>query len=101
MIVTSPQDAVKLNEVPLAENYPPEETLPEDGLYWYLQQPGEGHDNWHERAIDRIWNKATYRLSEVVSSPGNQVMYYSADGLERAFIKEELMLITENTGAAA
>ena len=44
-----------------------------------------------------IWSKKTYRLSEVMSSPGNQVLYYLAHGLERAFIKEELMLIPEDT----
>ena len=42
-----PSDAIKLNEVPLVnrENYPPEEVLPEDGLYHYLLQPGEEHDD--------------------------------------------------------
>ena len=51
----------------------------------------------HKRATDRIWSKKTYRLSEVVLSPGNWVMYYLADEPERAFIKEELMLIAEDT----
>ena len=42
-----PKDAIKLNEVPLVkqENYPEEDKLPEDGLYHYLLQPGEEHDN--------------------------------------------------------
>ena len=40
-------DAIKLNEVPLVaqEAYPTEGTLPEDGLYRYLLQPGEEHDD--------------------------------------------------------
>ena len=35
MIGMKPKDAIKLNEVPLVtqENYPPEDTLPEDGFY--------------------------------------------------------------------
>ena len=35
MIGMKPIDAIKLNEVPLVaqESYPPEEVLPEDGLY--------------------------------------------------------------------
>ena len=35
MIGMKPKDAIKLNEVPLVvrESYPPEDTLPEDGLY--------------------------------------------------------------------
>ena len=38
-----------------------------------------------------------YRLREVVESPGNRVMYYLADGPERAFVSEELLLIPEDT----
>ena len=35
MIGMKPEDAIKLKEVPLVarESYPPEEVLPEDGLY--------------------------------------------------------------------
>ena len=42
-----PKDAIKLNEVPLVarENYPPEDTLPEDGLYQYLLRPSEEHED--------------------------------------------------------
>ena len=92
-----PKEAIKLKKVPLAESYPPEDTLPEDGLYCYLLQPAKEHDNQCKRATDRIWSERTYRLSEVLSSPGNQVMYYLADGLKKTFIKEELMLIPEDT----
>ena len=47
MIGMKPKDAIKLNEVPLVnqESYPREEVLPEDGLYRYLLQPGEEHDD--------------------------------------------------------
>ena len=71
MIGMKPKDEIKLDEVPLVnrENYPEEDTLPEDGLYWYLLQPGEEHDDQRRRATDRIWLKATYRLREVMSSP--------------------------------
>ena len=73
---------IKLKEVPLVENYPSEDTLPEDGLYHYLLQPREEHDNQLKRARDRTWSKKTYRLSEVEWSHGNQVMYHLKDGLE-------------------
>ena len=96
MIGMKLKDAIKLKEVPLVESYPPEDTLPEDGLYRYLLQPGEEHDDQRKRAMDRIWTKGTYRLSEVMSSPGNRIMYYLADGLERAFTKEELLLIPKD-----
>ena len=94
-----PEDAIKLNQVPQVkqENYPPEDTLPEDGLYRYLLQPGEEHDDRHKRATDRIWSKKTYRLREIVEDSGNRVMYYLKDGSERAFVSEELMLIPEDT----
>ena len=44
-----------------------------------------------------IWSKASYRLREVVESSGNHVMYYLADGHERAFVSKQLMLIPEDT----
>ena len=93
-----PKDAIKLNQVSLVnrENYPPEDTLPEDGLYLYLLQPGEEHNDKRKRAMDRIWSKKTYRLREIVEDSGNRVMYYPKDGPERAFVKEELMLIVED-----
>ena len=99
MIGMKPKDAIKLNEVPLVarERYPPEEVLPEDGLYQYLLQPGEEHDDQRRGATERIWSKGTYRLREITENPGNCVMYYLLDGPERVFVSEELMLIREDT----
>ena len=99
MIGMSPKDAIELKEVPLVnpENYPPEDIFPEDGLYHYLLQPGEEHDNQRKRARDRIWSKATYRFSKTMEDPGNRVMYYLSDGPEKAFVSEVLMLIPEDT----
>ena len=53
-----PKDAIKLKEVPLVnrEAYPPEEVLSEDGLYRYLLQSSEEHDDQQCRATDRIYN---------------------------------------------
>ena len=64
MIGMKPKDAIVLDELPLVkrESYPPEDTLPEDGLYQYLLQSGEEHDDRRCRATDRIWSKKTYRL---------------------------------------
>ena len=47
MIGMKPKDAIKLNEVPLVtrESYPEEEVPPEDGLYRYLLQPSEEHND--------------------------------------------------------
>ena len=57
----NPKNAIELKKVPLVESYPPEDTLPEDGLYHYSLQPSKEH-NQHKRAMDRIWSKKTYRL---------------------------------------
>ena len=99
MIRMKPKDAIKLDEVPLVaqESYPPEEVLPGDGLYRYLLQPSEEHDDQQCRATDRIWSKGTYRLGEIAENSGNRAMYYLLDGPERAFVSEELMLIPEGT----
>ena len=90
-----PKDAIKMNQVPLVkqENYPPEDTLPEDRLYRYLLQPGKEHDDQRKRATDR----KTYRLREIVEDSGNRVMYCLKDEPERVFVSEELMLIPEDT----
>ena len=65
-------------------------------MYRYLLQPSEEHNDQRHRATDRIWSKKTYRLREVVEDAGNPVMYYLRDGLEKAFVSEELMLIPED-----
>ena len=111
MIGMKPKDAVKMDRVPLVngENYPEEDKLPEDGLYQYLLQPSEEHDDQQHRATDRVWSKGTYRLREIMEDAGNHVMYYLKDGVaqrprahrahgpERAFVSEELMLFPEDT----
>ena len=107
MIGMKPKDAIVLDEVPLVKQgaYPPEEVLPEDGLYQYLLKPSEEHDDQRRRATDRIWSKGTYRLREIVENTSNCVMYYLVDGTDsalvptpwRAFVSEELMLIPEDT----
>ena len=56
-----PKEAIELKKVPFSENYPLEDTLPEDVLYHYLLQPREECDDQHKRAMDRIWSKETYR----------------------------------------
>ena len=56
MIGTKRKDAIKFKELALVarESYPPEEVFPEDGLYRYLLQPGEEHNDQCRRAMDRI-----------------------------------------------
>ena len=68
-----------------------------DGLYRYLYQPGEQHGDQKRRATDLIWSKNTYRLDRIVQDPGNRVLYYLQDGPDRAFVREELMHVSEDT----
>ena len=94
----TPSKAVKLENVTLAiEKYPKEDVAREDGLYRYLLQPGEEHGDQKRRATDRIWSKGTFRLDRIVEEPGQRVLYYLAGGPQRAFVREELMLIPEST----
>ena len=97
MIVMKPKDAIKLDTVPLDKTYPEETVVLEDGLYRYLYQPGEQHGGQKRRATDLIWSKNTYRLDQIVQEPGNRVLYYLQDGPDRAFVREELMYVSEDS----
>ena len=97
MIGMKPKDAIKLDNVSLDKIYPKETVLPEDGLYSYLYQPGEQHGDQKRWVTDLIWSKNTYRLDQIVQDPGNRVFYYLQDGPDRAFIREELMHVSEDT----
>ena len=68
-----------------------------DELYRYLYQPGEQRGDQKRRTTDLIWSKNTYRLDRIVQDPGNRVLYYLQDGPDRAFVREELMHVSEDT----
>ena len=100
MIGMKPKNAIKLKHVNLVKQekeYPPEDVLPTDGLYRYLYQKGEQHGDQCRRATDFIWSKNTYHLDEIIQDDGNKVLYYLKDGPKRSFVREELMLIPEDT----
>ena len=97
MIVMKPKDAIKLDAVPLNKTYPEEIVLSEYGLYRYLYQPGEQYEEQKRRVTEFIWSKTTYRLDRIVQDPGNPVLYYLQDRSNRAFVREELMDVSEDT----
>ena len=66
-------------------------------MYGYIYQTGEKHGKQKRRATDLIWRKNTYRLDRIVQDTGNRVLYYLQDELDRAFVREELMHISEDT----
>ena len=91
-----PKDVIKLDTVPLDKKYQEESVLPEEGLYRYLYQPDEQHGDQKRRATYLLWSKNTYRLDQIVQGPGNRVLYYLQDGPNRAFVREELMHVSED-----
>ena len=97
MIGMKPRDAVKLDTVPLDKAYSEETVLPENGLYRSLYQTGEQHGDKKRLATDIIWSKNTYRLDRIVQEPGIHILYYLQDEPNRAFVREELMHISEDT----
>ena len=97
MIGMKPKDGIKQGTIPLDKTYPEETVLPEDGLYRFLYQPGEQYGDQKKRATDLIWSKNTYRLDRIVQEPGNRILYYLQDGPDRAFVREELMHVSEDT----
>ena len=44
-----------------------------------------------------IWSWDTFRLDRIVENPRQRVLYYLAGGPKKAFVCEELMLISEDT----
>ena len=100
VIKIAPQKAIELKEVQLFhEPYPKEDILPTDGLYRYLYQPGELEGGQQRRATDMIWSWNTFRLDRIIEDPGQRVLYYITNDKapERAFVREELMLIPEDS----
>ena len=97
MIGMTPNDAIKLDAVPLEKKYSEETPLPADGLYRYVYQPGEQHGDQKRRATDLVWSKNMYRPDRIVQEPGNRVLYYLQDGPDKAFVREELMGVSEDT----
>ena len=97
MIGMRTKDAIKLDTIPVDKTYPKETVLPEDGLYSYLYQSGEQHGDQKRWATDLIWSKNTLRLDRIVQGRGTRVLYYLQDGPDKAFVREELMHVSEDT----
>lgn len=98
MIGMKPIDAIKLAKVELVKSMPiDDKPLPIGGLYRYLYAPGELEGGQQRRATDMIWSWDTFRLDRKVKDHGQPWLYYLANAPQRAFVREELMLIPEET----
>ena len=62
----------------------------------YLYQPGE-LEGGGRRATDPIWPLKVYNIEKVVTKPKEPVMYYLCDGPKRGFVREELMVVPQDT----
>ena len=94
----APAKAIKLESVELKiKPYESEDVAPADGLYRYLVEPGEENQDTKRRATDNNWSRKTFRLDRIIKNPGQRVLYYLSNGPDRAFVREELMLIPEDT----
>ena len=98
MLGMTPAKAVKLGNVELkVKPYPKEEVAREGGLYRYPYKPGEFEDNNKRRATNMIWSWDTFRIDRIVDPERQCVLYYLADGPQRAFFREELQEVPEDT----
>ena len=62
----------------------------------YLYQPGE-LEGGRRRATDPVWSLEVYRLGRSVTKTGEPVLYYLADGPQRGFVREELLVVPPDT----
>ncbi|KAL9953133.1 hypothetical protein ACROYT_G040495 [Oculina patagonica] len=62
----------------------------------YLYQPGE-LEGGVKRATDPIWSLKVYSIERSVTKPDQPVLYYLHDGPKRGFVREELLVIPQNT----
>ena len=70
--------------------------LPSNVKVHYLYQPGEV-EGGTKRATDPIWSLNVYSLEKAVDKQEERVLYYLYDGLKRAFVLEELLVVPPNT----
>ena len=97
-------DAVKLKEV--SEKHVQykrpvgieEKRLPAGVKVRYLYQPGEYEGGENQRATDPNWSFGIFDIVRAVVAEKQPVLYYLSDGAPRRnFVREELMVIPENT----
>ena len=73
-----------------------EKKLPPRVNLRYLYQPGELEGSGR-RATDPIWSLKVYNIEKVATKPKEPVTYYLLDGPKRGFVREELMVVPQDT----
>ena len=93
----APLEAIKLSEVKhLSSKSRPKtkvERLLQRGVkVRYLYQPGELEGGERRRATDPIWSVNTYEISQVMP-----IVYYLYHAPKRGFVREELLVVPDDT----
>ena len=65
-------------------------------MYRYLFEPGEENSDSKRCATDNNWSRKTFRLDRIIKNLGQRLLYYLAEGPERAFVREELLQIPKD-----
>ena len=98
LIGMKPVEAIKLTQVvvrPSAPSKQKEHVLTPDVKVRYLYQPGELEGGERRRATDPIWSIETYDIKQIL---GNEpTMYYLHNAAKRGFVREELMVVPQDT----
>ena len=74
-----------------------EERLPGGVKVRYLYAPGEEEGGEKRRATDPIWSLDIYDISKAVVSSNQPVLYFLDKAPKRSFVREELMVVPEDT----
>ena len=95
MIEMKPEDATKLDTVPLdIQKKPYYLRMVYTDIYISLTNNTETKKRL---TTDFIWSKNTYRLDRIVQELGNCIFYYLQDGPDKDFMRKELMHVSEDT----
>ena len=93
-----PIDAIKMDKViQNVKVYDAEEPLDMGARYRYLLKPGEEQGDEKRRAMDNIWSRDTVTIDTATQFTGNRMIYYLHGGPKRAFVREELLKVPEDT----
>ena len=105
LIDKRPSDAIKTKTIPQRMSAPAaksrpvglkEKKIPPDVMVRYLYQPGE-LEGGRRRATDPVWSLKLYYIGRSVVKTGEPVLYYLQDGPQRGFVREELMIVPNDT----
>ena len=98
-----PSEAIRSSSVPHKHSLPAkraigieEPLIPSTARVRYLYAPGE-LEGGRRRATDPVWSLNIYTVRNVIRQAGQPALYHLDDGPMRGFVREELLIVPENT----